>query len=112
MGKPLANSIPRDMHNHPVNPYAKIGLPSVVCKITNRLIAKDKDLRPQEVIVEIKTFLLNGLPSEHELKSTGTDDEVWESLKEKVRNCIKYQRKRNRGDYAVSTTVQYIINIC
>ena len=79
--------------------------------IVNRLIEKEKDVRPHEVILEIKHFILDVIPSEHKLKPTATDDDLWEALKEKVRNYIKYQRKRNRGDYAVRT-VQDIIDIC
>jgi hypothetical protein len=112
MGKPLSNGIPRDMHHHPVKDgLDEIGLPSAIREIADILIAKDEDVRPQEVIDEIKRFLLDDLPPDHKLKSIGTDDVLWEGLKEKVRNYVKYTRKRNRGDYAIRT-IQDVIDIC
>jgi hypothetical protein len=111
MGKPLANGVNREMHHHAVDRFAEIGLPPIICEIADRLIAKDEDVRPHEVIVEIKRFLLDDLPSDHELKSTGTDDDLWESLKEKARNYIKYKRRMNRGNYAIRTIAD-VVEIC
>jgi hypothetical protein len=112
MGKPLANGVSRDMHHHAVlDRFAELGLPPIICEIADRHLAKDKDVRPHEVNSEIKRFLLADLPSDHELKSTGTDDDMWEGLKEKVRNYIKYKRKMNRGDYAIRTIAD-VVDIC
>jgi hypothetical protein len=78
-----------------------------VCRIVDCLNEKYKHVRLLEAILKITQFLLD----DHDLKSTATDDDMWEALKEKVRNYLKYQRKKNRNNYAIHT-IQDIVNIC
>ena len=89
------------MHHHPVDQLEEIGLPRCIRKIVDSLLAEDKDVSPHKACSDIKQLILDDLPTKHELKSSASNDNLWEALKEKVRNYIKFQRKKKWSDYSI-----------
>jgi hypothetical protein len=77
------------------------------------LLILTKDLvKPNEAFVKIKELILDCFPSDHWLRLLQVlEDKMWEALKEKVRNYVKYKRSKRISEYTLCT-VQDIINIC
>jgi hypothetical protein len=111
MGNPLANGIHRHIHNHPVHQFEEIGLPEEVRTIVDSLIVTDDFVRPNEAFLKIKELVLDHFPSDHSLRPQVLVDELWEALKEQVRNYVKYRRSKKISEYTLRT-IQDIVDIC
>jgi hypothetical protein len=94
MGQALKDCIARHMHNHPIDRFSEIGVPSEVQEIVDGMISVNDEVKPNEVLPKIEIFLIDDLPSDHALKSTATVNHLWE-LQEKVTNYLKYKRRQN-----------------
>jgi hypothetical protein len=110
-GNPLASGIPRHIHVHHVNQFDEIGLPGEFCMIVNSLIVIDDFVRPNEAFLKIKEIVLDCFPSDHWLRPHILVDELWEALKEQVRNYMKYKRSKSIREYTLHT-IQDIVDIC
>jgi hypothetical protein len=113
-GNQLNNGISRNSHDHTVIPFDVNdvpGVPEELRKIVDSLIVMDNLVRPNEAFLEIKEHILDRLPSDHWLRPQVLEDELWEALKQQVRNYLQYARKQRIGGYALRT-IQDIVDIC